>query len=80
MKKLNVCWWDSIGIWGDVLNQKLCHYISGLEINKVPTNDGSGIFRYYCIGSILHTPSSDNFEVWGNELLTKTYTILYKTT
>jgi len=65
MNKLNICYWGVNGNWGDEMNKALCESISGKKVNKISLNDVNSTFRYYCVGSILQSVPSDNFEVWG---------------
>ncbi len=71
MNDLNVCWWGNNGNWGDQLNKVLCSKISGKNINRINLTTTNNIFRYYCVGSILQTPCSPNFEVWGSGFSSK---------
>jgi pyruvyltransferase len=71
MSNLNISWWGNNGNWGDELNRVLCSRISDMNINRVDILDKSSTFRYYCIGSVLQTPLSDNFEVWGSGLISE---------
>jgi pyruvyltransferase len=63
MNYINLTWWGTNGNWGDELNPFLVNKISGREIKRIENN--SDDFRYYCIGSILQTINSSNFEIWG---------------
>ena len=65
MKDLNICYWSGSGNWGDELNKDLCEAISERKVNVIDTSEANSTFRYYCIGSILQSPGSDNYEVWG---------------
>jgi len=78
MDKLNICWWGNNGNWGDELNPVLCNKISGKYIERVDINDVNSNFRYYCIGSILQTIKSDNFEVWGTGFISQNSVLKFK--
>jgi pyruvyltransferase len=68
MDKINLSWWTGTGgkNWGDALNPILAKLISNKEIVSIPLKDDSNIFRYYMIGSILHSVNSNNSIVWGS--------------
>ena len=69
MESINICYWGSNGNWGDEVNKIICSKISGKAVNKISTEEEAATFRYYCIGSILQSAKSNNFEVWGTGLM-----------
>lgn len=77
MESINICWWGTNGNWGDALNKVLCEKISGKKINKISTEDITNTHRYYCIGSILQSAKSSNFEVWGTGFMFNNSKIKY---
>jgi pyruvyltransferase len=78
MKELNICYWGGNGNWGDELNKVLCQSISGKPVNKISVNCDDSTFRYYCVGSILQSAKSDNFEVWGTGFMRSNGSIKFK--
>jgi len=78
MNLLNLAWWNTSKNWGDAINPVICNHISGRDINHVSSKDKNKINRYYCIGSILDHPSSENFEVWGSGFISKKSKLKFK--
>lgn len=78
MNLINITWWGNNGNWGDELNKALCEKISNKKVNKINLNENNSTFRYYCIGSVLQTVSSSNYEVWGTGFMHNNSSVKFK--
>jgi len=78
MESINICYWGTDGNWGDAINDMLCSKLSGKKVIQINASGDDNRFRYYCIGSILQTVQSTNFEVWGTGFIHKQSKLNYK--